>query len=103
MEIAARAGEFDTFLFIRGEQPLLDHIKKAWSGLWSERAIHNRLVLGVSSDPVGGGVIIQRNAWSRVSGVLQTVNRRLEGPPFQERGAASDPSDGTARFENRVA
>ena len=74
MEIAARAGEFDTFLFIRGEQPLLDHIKKAWSGLWSERAIHNRLVLGVSSDPVGGGVIIQRNAWSRVSGVLQTVN-----------------------------
>ncbi len=73
-EMAARAGEFDTFLFIRGERPLLDHIKKAWSGLWTERAIHNRAVLGMSSEPPGGGVIVQRNAWSRVSGVLQTVN-----------------------------
>jgi len=73
-ELAARAGEFDTFLFIRGERPLLDHIKKAWSGLWTERAIHNRVVLGMSHEPPGGGVIVQRNAWSRVSGVLQTVN-----------------------------
>jgi len=74
LETAARAGEFDTFLFIRGERPLLDHMKKAWSGLWTERAIHNRMVLGMSSEPAGGGVIIQRNARSRVSGVLQTVN-----------------------------
>ena len=73
-EMAARAGEFDTFLFIRGEIPLLDHIKRAWSGLWTERAIHNRVVLGMTSEQPAGGVIIQRNAWSRVSGVLQTVN-----------------------------
>jgi len=73
-EMAARAGEFDTFLFIRGEIPLLDHIKRAWSGLWTERAIHNRVVLGMTSEQPAGGVIIQRNAWSRVSGILQTVN-----------------------------
>ncbi|MBC8417519.1 MAG: hypothetical protein H8E10_02870 [Desulfobacterales bacterium] len=72
-EMAARAGEFDTFLFIRRETALLDHIKRAWSGLWTERAIHNRLVLGMTSEPAGG-VIVQRNVWSRVSGVLQTVN-----------------------------
>jgi pyruvate,water dikinase len=73
-EAAARAGEFETFLFIRGEQPLLDHLKRAWSGLWTERAIHNRAVMGAASGTAGGGVIVQRIAWSRVSGVLQTVN-----------------------------
>ena len=73
-EAAARAGEFETFLFVRGEQAVLDHLKRAWSGLWTERAIHNRAVLGEASRDTGGGVIVQRIAWSRVSGVLQTVN-----------------------------
>ncbi len=73
-EVAARAGEFDTFLFIRGEQTVLDYLKRTWSGLWSERAIHNRAVLGTTADAAGGGVIVQRIVHSRVSGVLQTVN-----------------------------
>ena len=69
-----RAGEFETFLYIRGHDQLLEYLKRAWSGLWTERAIHNRSVLGTKLDRVVGGIIIQRNAWSRVSGVLQTVN-----------------------------
>ena len=69
-----RAGEFETFLYIRGHEQLLEYLKRAWSGLWTERAIHNRSVLGTQLDRVVGGIIIQRNAWSRVSGVLQTVN-----------------------------
>jgi len=73
-EAAARAGEFETFLFIRGEAPLLDHLKLAWSGLWTERAIHNRSILGQGFQEAGGGVIVQRIIPSRVSGVLQTVN-----------------------------
>ncbi|RPJ46990.1 MAG: hypothetical protein EHM19_03530 [Candidatus Latescibacterota bacterium] len=73
-ESAARAGEFDTFLFVRGEDALLDHVKRAWSGLWTERAIHNRVVLGQGIGETGGGILVQRIVWSRVSGVLQTVN-----------------------------
>lgn len=73
-EIAARAGEFETFLFIRGEEALLQHLKRTWSGLWTERAIHNRAVLGSRIEQAGGGVIVQRIVCSRVSGVLQTVN-----------------------------
>jgi pyruvate,water dikinase len=73
-EIAARAGEFETFLFIRDEERVLDYLKRAWSGLWTERAIHNRSVLAVDPGRIGGGVIIQRIVWSRVSGVLQTSN-----------------------------
>jgi phosphohistidine swiveling domain-containing protein len=73
-EVAARAGEFETFLFIRGEERLFEFLKRAWSGLWTERAIHNRTVLGMGSGRTGGGIIIQRIVWSRVSGVIQTVN-----------------------------
>jgi pyruvate,water dikinase len=73
-EVAARAGEFDTFLFVRGEAQVLAHLKRAWSGLWNERALHNRAVLGTGAERVGGGVIVQRIVAARASGVLQTVN-----------------------------
>jgi pyruvate,water dikinase len=73
-EIAARAGEFETFLFVRGDRSVLEHLKRAWSGLWTERAIHNRALLGMGTERAGGGVIVQRIVWSRVSGVLHTVN-----------------------------
>lgn len=73
-EAAARAGEFETFLFVSGRQSVLEHLKKTWSGLWTERAIHNRGLFGAESRHAGGGVIVQRIVWSRVSGVLQTVN-----------------------------
>jgi phosphoenolpyruvate synthase/pyruvate phosphate dikinase len=73
-ESATRAGEFETFLFIRGEGAIITHLKRAWSGLWTERAIHNRAVLGTTSHSAGGGIIVQRMVLSRVSGVLQTVN-----------------------------
>jgi phosphoenolpyruvate synthase/pyruvate phosphate dikinase len=79
-EVAARAGEFETFLFVRGEAGVLDHLKRAWSGLWTERAIHNRALAGLGSERAGGGVLVQRIVWSRVSGVLQTVNV-AEGEP----------------------
>ncbi len=74
VESAARAGEFDTFLFIRGEDELLAYLKRAWSGLWTERAIHSRTALGLGAEGAGGGVIVQHLVRSRVSGVLQTVN-----------------------------
>ncbi len=73
-EIAARAGEFETYLFISGEVSVIEYLKKTWAGLWTERAIHNRKALGYEKIKTNGGVIVQRIVWSRVSGVLQTVN-----------------------------
>ncbi len=73
-EGAVRAGEFETYLFIRGDAAVIEHVKRAWSGLWTERAVHNRAVLGASASGEGGGVLVQRIVWSRVSGVLQTEN-----------------------------
>jgi phosphoenolpyruvate synthase/pyruvate phosphate dikinase len=73
-EIAARAGEFETYLFIQGEDLLIEYLKRTWSGLWTERAIHNRSVISKTNIESGGGVIVQKIVWSRVSGVLQTIN-----------------------------
>ncbi|MBL7961060.1 hypothetical protein JNL27_12565 [bacterium] len=73
-EVAAWAGEFETFLYVRGEKAVLDYLKRTWSGLWSERAIHNRALLGSAKAVTGGGVIVQRIVSSRVSGVIQTIN-----------------------------
>jgi pyruvate,water dikinase len=73
-EAAARAGEFDTFLFVHGTQAVLEHVCKAWAGLWTARAIQNRALFAANSTETGGGVIVQRMVDSRVSGVLHTVN-----------------------------
>lgn len=73
-ETAVRAGEFDTFLYIRGGKPLLDYVRRGWSGLWTRRAIHFRAMLGRASEGPSGGILVQRMVRSRVSGVLQTAN-----------------------------
>lgn len=67
------AGQFDTFLFVRGAPALLEHLKLAWAGLWTARAIQQRALLGQPEVP-GGGVIVQQMVDARVSGVLQTVS-----------------------------
>jgi pyruvate,water dikinase len=67
------AGQFDTYLFVRGERSLLRHVRLAWAGLWSERALHQRERLGTIERLGSGGLVVQRMVRSRVSGVLLTV------------------------------
>ncbi len=72
-EAASWAGQFDTFLFVRGLDAVLEHLKLAWAGFWTERAIDQRRLLGASPLPRGGGIVIQRMVDARASGVLHTV------------------------------
>jgi pyruvate,water dikinase len=72
-EAAAWAGQFDTFLFVRGAGPVLEHLKLAWAGFWTERAIDQRRLLGLAPLARGGGIAVQRMVDSRASGVLHTV------------------------------
>ncbi|HOX26170.1 MAG TPA: PEP/pyruvate-binding domain-containing protein [Candidatus Krumholzibacteria bacterium] len=73
------AGQFDTFLYIRGEESVLEHLKLAWASLWSERALQHRQALRAAGVDLeleaypGGGILIQRIVDSRVAGVLQTL------------------------------
>ncbi len=72
-EAAAWAGQFDTFLFVRGTDAVVEHLKLAWAGFWTERAIDRRRVLGTLGAARGGGIVVQRMVESRASGVLHTV------------------------------
>lgn len=65
--------QFGTFLFVQGDQAVLQHVKLAWAGLWNDRALQMRAMLGDSSN-CGGGIIIQKAVRSRVSGIVFTVN-----------------------------
>ena len=79
-ERASRAGQFDTFLFVRGEASVVDHLKLAWSGLWTERALANAAAPAGAGVAPHGGTIVQRMVRSRVSGVVQTVNAAQSRP-----------------------
>lgn len=76
------AGQFDTFLCIRGADAVLEHIKRSWASLWSERVLHHRRGLGLSSDleDLGGGVLVQRLVSSRAAGVAHTLST-VSGQP----------------------
>ena len=79
-EATARAGEFDTFLFVRGAASVTEHVKRAWAGLWNARALDSRLRSGGSPTEAGGGVLVQRMVASRVSGVVQTIHAAAGDP-----------------------
>lgn len=80
-ENRAWAGQFDSFMFVRGERSLLDHLVLAWAGLWNEKALCQRDLLP-ESPRIGGGVIVQRMVRARVSGVLLTASA-ARGQPHE--------------------
>ncbi len=73
-EKVMRAGEFETYLYVRGEDSLCEHLLLTWSGLWTERSLYTRQATGTILQWPTGGIIVQRMVRSRISGVLQTVN-----------------------------
>ena len=73
-ETATRAGEYDTFLHVRGKESVCRHLKLTWAGLWTERALNSREAGGDLLRRPTGGVIVQLMIPARASGVMQTVN-----------------------------
>ncbi|MCP3873924.1 MAG: phenylphosphate synthase subunit beta, partial [Desulfobacteraceae bacterium] len=49
---ASFAGQQDTFLWIRGVDDILKHVKKCWSSLFTARAIYYRTKMGFPHDQV---------------------------------------------------
>ena len=76
----ARAGEFETFLGVRGGRDLECRVRRAWAGFWTERAIRRRDELGLPPLGSGGGILVQRLVDARVSGVVLTRGPRGAAP-----------------------
>ena len=71
---ASFAGQQDTYLNIRGEEALLEHIRRCWASLWTARAVTYRTKKEFEHDKVYVSVVVQAMIDSEVSGVLFTVN-----------------------------
>lgn len=71
---ASFAGQQDTFLWVVGEDEVLNHVRKCWSSLFTARAIRYRHDHKIKEEEVLMSVVIQKMVNSKVSGVAMTLN-----------------------------
>lgn len=71
---ASFAGQQDTYLNIRGDEQLLEYVKRCWASLWTARAVTYRHKQGYDHDQVALAVVVQAMIESEVAGVLFTAN-----------------------------
>ncbi|PXY27809.1 PEP/pyruvate-binding domain-containing protein [Prauserella muralis] len=69
---ASFAGLQDTYLWIRGEDQVLDHVRRCWASLYSAESVTYRLRRGVAEDELAMAVVVQRMVAARTSGVMFT-------------------------------
>lgn len=69
---ASFAGLQDTFLWVRGEQSIIDAVRTCWSSLYSSESVSYRLRLGLKEQQLAMGVVIQTMVDSHCSGVMFT-------------------------------
>ncbi len=68
------AGQQETFLNVRGEDAVVDAVRKCWASLWTAQAISYRHKNGIDQSVVAMGVVVQIMVPSEVSGILFTAN-----------------------------
>ncbi|MFB5195996.1 phosphoenolpyruvate synthase [Neobacillus sp. KR4-4] len=79
---ASFAGQQDTYLNIIGKEAILQHIRKCWASLFTDRAVIYRIQNGFDHRQVYLSVIVQRMVFPQASGILFTAdpitgNRKL--------------------------
>ncbi|MFD1175824.1 phosphoenolpyruvate synthase [Paenibacillus puldeungensis] len=71
---ASFAGQQDTYLNIIGVDAILQHIRKCWASLFTDRAVIYRMQNGFDHRHVYLSVIVQRMVLPQVSGILFTAD-----------------------------
>ncbi|MBT2646956.1 phosphoenolpyruvate synthase [Bacillus sp. ISL-34] len=79
---ASFAGQHDTYLNIIGKEAIMQHIRKCWASLFTDRAVIYRMQNGFDHSQVYLSVIVQRMVFPQASGILFTAdpitsNRKL--------------------------
>ncbi|WP_295680057.1 PEP/pyruvate-binding domain-containing protein [uncultured Nevskia sp.] len=70
---ASFAGLHDTYLDIRGDEAVIDAVKRCWASLWTARAVSYRKTQGFNAFP-SIAIVVQQMVESEVSGVMFTGN-----------------------------
>ncbi len=69
---ASFAGQQETYLNVRGEDEVVEKVKKCWSSLYTPRAIYYRTQKGFRHEDVSIAVVVQKMVNSEKSGVMFT-------------------------------
>ncbi len=77
---ASFAGQQETYLWIRGVDDLLFHIRKCWSSLFTPRAISYRIRMGFPHEKVSVSVGVQKMVNSWTAGVMFTLDPTTGDP-----------------------
>jgi rifampicin phosphotransferase len=68
------AGQHDTYLNVVGREAILEHVRRAWASLTTERAVAYRARSGIDDGTVQMAVVVQRMVAPRAAGVLFTAD-----------------------------
>lgn len=68
------AGQLDSFLFVKGEEPILDAIRRCWSSGFTDRVMSYRHLKGMDVLGAEVAVIVQEMVFGEVSGVMFTAD-----------------------------
>jgi phosphoenolpyruvate synthase/pyruvate phosphate dikinase len=68
------AGQQDTYLNVVGPEAILQHIRRCWASLFTERAVTYRLRNGIDQRKVHMAVVVQQMVFPRASGILFTAD-----------------------------
>ncbi|MGE8056368.1 phosphoenolpyruvate synthase [Bacillus mycoides] len=71
---ASFAGQQDTYLNIIGKEAILQHVRKCWASLFTDRAIVYRMQNDFEHSQVSICVVVQRMVFPQASGILFTAD-----------------------------
>jgi len=71
---ASFAGEHDTYLWIRGEDDVVDAVRRCWASLFTDRATCYRVEMGYDHRSVEMSVVVQKMVRPIAAGVAFTLN-----------------------------
>ncbi|MQA13332.1 MAG: phosphoenolpyruvate synthase [Pseudonocardiaceae bacterium] len=71
---ASFAGEHETYLWVRGADAVLEHMRRCWASLFTDRAICYRAKMGYDEATAAMSVGVQQMVVPRTSGVAFTLN-----------------------------
>ena len=68
------AGQYNTYLNVKGRDELYKYVKKCWASLWNYRALSYRIRQNIGNHDLAHGVIVQAMVNAEKSGILFTAN-----------------------------
>ena len=71
---ASFAGQLDTYLNVVGPAATLEHVKRCWASLFSQRAVTYRMRNGLNHRKTLMAVVVQQMVFPQVAGVLFTAD-----------------------------